>query len=621
MILEQIKGPEELKALPPGDLKTLAQEIREFLIEKISHTGGHLASNLGVVELTIALHTTFNLPEDKLIWDVGHQSYTHKILTGRMADFDELRQYGGLSGFPKRKESPYDSFDTGHSSTSISAGLGIALGRDLKGLDYKVVSVIGDGALTGGMAYEALNNAARMKRNFIIVLNDNKMSISENVGGMSRYLNGLRTGSGYNDLKKNVADALDRIPVVGSVMIDKIKRTKNSIKQLFIPGMLFENMGITYLGPVDGHNIPAMCKVFKEAQKLDHSVLVHVITKKGKGYRPAEKNPSRFHGVGPFDVGTGEPLSTQEHPSYTDVFSRKICQLGGQYPNLVAVTAAMPDGTGLTAFGKEYPFRFFDVGIAEAHAVTSAAGMAAAGLRPVVAVYSSFLQRGFDQVLHDVCIQNLPVLFAVDRAGLVGSDGETHQGIFDYSYLTCIPNMSVMAPKNLWELRAMLDFAMEYNGPLAIRYPRGEAYRGLREFRQPIAYGKGEMLYEEKDIALLAVGSMVSTGEHVREKLKKEGYSCSLANGRFVKPVDTELVAHLAGNHGLIVTLEENVLQGGYGLAVTAYIHAHFPHIKVLNVALPDAYVEHGNVSILREGLGIDSDSIIRSMKAGGWLE
>ena len=621
MILEQIKGPEELKALPPGDLKTLAQEIREFLIEKISHTGGHLASNLGVVELTIALHTTFNLPEDKLIWDVGHQSYTHKILTGRMADFDELRQYGGLSGFPKRKESPYDSFDTGHSSTSISAGLGIALGRDLKGLDYKVVSVIGDGALTGGMAYEALNNAARMKRNFIIVLNDNKMSISENVGGMSRYLNGLRTGSGYNDLKKNVADALDRIPVVGSVMIDKIKRTKNSIKQLFIPGMLFENMGITYLGPVDGHNIPAMCKVFKEAQKLDHSVLVHVITKKGKGYRPAEKNPSRFHGVGPFDVGTGEPLSTQEHPSYTDVFSRKICQLGGQYPNLVAVTAAMPDGTGLTAFGKKYPFRFFDVGIAEAHAVTSAAGMAAAGLRPVVAVYSSFLQRGFDQVLHDVCIQNLPVLFAVDRAGLVGSDGETHQGIFDYSYLTCIPNISVMAPKNLWELRAMLDFAMEYNGPLAIRYPRGEAYRGLREFRQPIAYGKGEMLYEENDIALLAVGSMVSTGEHVREKLKKEGYSCSLANGRFVKPVDTELVAHLAGNHGLIVTLEENVLQGGYGLAVTAYIHAHFPHIKVLNVALPDAYVEHGNVSILREGLGIDSDSIIRSMKAGGWLE
>lgn len=621
MILEQIKGPEELKSLPPEDLKTLAGEIREFLIEKISHTGGHLASNLGVVELTIALHTTFNLPVDKIIWDVGHQSYTHKILTGRMAEFDELRQYGGLSGFPKRKESPYDSFDTGHSSTSISAGLGIALGRDLKGQNYKVVSVIGDGALTGGMAYEALNNAARMKRNFIIVLNDNKMSISENVGGMSRYLNGLRTGSGYNDLKKNVADALDRIPVVGSVMIDKIKRTKNSIKQLFIPGMLFENMGITYLGPVDGHNIPAMCKVFKEAQKLDHAVLVHVITRKGKGYRPAEKNPSHFHGVGPFDVETGKPLSKQQYPSYTDVFSKKICQLGEQYPNLVAVTAAMPDGTGLTAFGKKFPHRFFDVGIAEAHAVTSAAGMAAAGLRPVVAVYSSFLQRGYDQVLHDVCIQNLPVLFAVDRAGLVGSDGETHQGIFDYSYLTCIPNMSVMAPKNMWELRAMLEFAMEYDSPLAIRYPRGEAYRGLREFRQPIIYGKGEILYEEQDIALLAVGSMVSTGEHVREKLKKEGFSCSLANGRFVKPLDTELVARLAEKHGLIVTLEENVLQGGYGLAVTAYIHEHFPHVKVLNVALPDAYVEHGNVSILREGLGIDSDSIIRTLKSGGWIE
>ena len=620
MILEHIKGPEELKSLPPEELKKLSQEIREFLIEKISHTGGHLASNLGVVELTIALHLTFNLPEDKVIWDVGHQSYTHKILTGRMAEFDELRQYGGLSGFPKRKESPYDSFDTGHSSTSISAGLGIALGRDLKGLDYKVVSVIGDGALTGGMAYEALNNAARMKRNFIIVLNDNNMSISENVGGMSRYLNGLRTGSGYNDLKKNVADALDRIPVVGSVMIDKIKRTKNSIKQLFIPGMLFENMGITYLGPVDGHNIPALCKVLREAQKLDHAVLVHVITKKGKGYRPAEKNPSHFHGVGPFDVDTGKPLSEQKNPSYTDVFSRKICQLGEQYPNLVAVTAAMPDGTGLTAFGKKYPHRFFDVGIAEAHAVTSAAGMAAAGLKPVVAVYSSFLQRAYDQILHDVCIQNLPVLFAVDRAGLVGSDGETHQGIFDYSFRTSIPNMSVMAPKNMWELRAMLEFAMEYDRPLAVRYPRGEAYRGLRDFRQPVAYGKGEMLYEEKDIALLAVGSMVSTGEHVREKLKKEGYACSLANGRFVKPIDIELIDRLAGNHGLIVTLEENVLQGGYGLAVTAYIHQNYPHIKVLNVALPDDYVEHGNVSILREGLGIDSDSIIRTMKAGGWM-
>ena len=558
MILEQIKGPEDLKKLTSEELSQLAEEIRAFLIEKISHTGGHLASNLGVVELTIALFRTFDLPEDKIIWDVGHQSYTHKILSGRRMEFDELRQYGGLSGFPKRKESPYDSFDTGHSSTSISAGLGIAQGRDILGEDYKVVSVIGDGALTGGMAYEALNNAARMKKNFIIILNDNKMSISENVGGMSRYLGGLRTGAGYNDLKKNVADTLERIPVVGGRMIDKIKRTKNSIKQLFIPGMLFENMGITYLGPVDGHNIPALCKVLKEAQKLDHAVLVHVLTKKGKGYEPAEKNPAHFHGVSPFDIKTGKPLAEKKYPTYTDVFSKKLCQLGETHPELVAVTAAMPDGTGVAAFGKKFPDRFFDVGIAEAHAVTSAAGMAAAGLRPVVAVYSSFLQRGYDQILHDVCIQNLPVLFAVDRAGLVGSDGETHQGIFDYSYLTSIPNMSVAAPKNLWELRAMLDFAMDYKAPFAIRYPRGTAYRGLKEFMQPIAYGKGEIIYEEENIALLAVGSMVSTGEHVRAKLKEEGVSCTLANARFVKPFDKELVERLAKNHRLIVTMEEN---------------------------------------------------------------
>lgn len=620
MILEQIKGPEDLKKLTSEELSQLAEEIRAFLIEKISYTGGHLASNLGVVELTIALFRTFDLPEDKIIWDVGHQSYTHKILSGRRMEFDELRQYGGLSGFPKRKESPYDSFDTGHSSTSISAGLGIAQGRDILGEDYKVVSVIGDGALTGGMAYEALNNAARMKKNFIIILNDNKMSISENVGGMSRYLGGLRTGAGYNDLKKNVADTLERIPVVGGRMIDKIKRTKNSIKQLFIPGMLFENMGITYLGPVDGHNIPALCKVLKEAQKLDHAVLVHVLTKKGKGYEPAEKNPAHFHGVSPFDIKTGKPLAEKKYPTYTDVFSKKLCQLGETHPELVAVTAAMPDGTGVAAFGKKFPDRFFDVGIAEAHAVTSAAGMAAAGLRPVVAVYSSFLQRGYDQILHDVCIQNLPVLFAVDRAGLVGSDGETHQGIFDYSYLTSIPNMSVAAPKNLWELRAMLDFAMDYKAPFAIRYPRGTAYRGLKEFMQPIAYGKGEMIYEEENIALLAVGSMVSTGEHVRAKLKEEGVSCTLANARFVKPFDKELVDRLAKNHRLIVTMEENVLQGGFGLPVTAYIHEHYPQVKVMNIALPDAYVEHGNVSVLRKGLGIDSDSIIQRLKAEGWL-
>ena len=615
MILELINGPEDIKKLTGKELDILRQEIRDFLIGKISRTGGHLASNLGVVELTMAIYLVFDLPKDKIIWDVGHQSYTHKILSGRKGEFDDLRQYGGMSGFPKRKESPCDAFDTGHSSTSISAGLGLAQARDVSGQDHFVVSVIGDGALTGGMAYEALNNAARMKKNFIIILNDNNMSISENVGGMSRYLNGIRTGDGYLDLKKYVTNVLSRIPVIGDELIDKISRTKNGIKQLLIPGMLFENMGITYLGPVDGHDVKALARALKEAKKLDHAVLVHVITKKGKGYEPAEKNPARFHGVDPFDVLTGESKKEKKNPSYTDVFSKTICQLAEKDPKITAVTAAMPDGTGLKRFSRLYPDRFFDVGIAEEHAVTSAAGMAAGGLKPVVAVYSSFLQRGFDQVLHDVCIHNLPVVFAVDRAGLVGSDGETHQGIFDLSFLSAIPNMSIFAPKNLWELKAGLEFAVSFGGPFAIRYPRGEAYRGLKEFNAPVEYGRGEMLYEEKDIALLAVGSMVSTGEHVREKLKSEGWSCTLANGRFVKPFDEELVDRLAKKHWLIVTMEENVLQGGYGLMVTRYIHEHYPHVKVMNIAIPDGYVEHGNVSLLRKGLGIDSDSVIWRMK------
>lgn len=615
MILERINGPWDIKKLNSQELSALSQEIRDFLIRKISRTGGHLASNLGVVELTMALFLAFDLPKDKIIWDVGHQSYTHKILSGRREDFDALRQFGGMSGFPKRKESPCDAFDTGHSSTSISAGLGLAQARDVLGEDYFVVSVIGDGALTGGMAYEALNNAARIKKNFIIVLNDNNMSISENVGGMSKYLNSIRTGEGYLDLKKYVTNILSRIPVVGDSLIDKISRTKNGIKQLLIPGMLFENMGITYLGPVDGHNVKALSRALKEAKKLDHAVLVHVITQKGKGYAPAEKNPSRFHGVEPFDILTGEPKREKKYPTYTDVFSKTICRLAKDDKRIVAVTAAMPDGTGLKRFSRLFPERFFDVGIAEEHAVTSAAGMAAGGLKPVVAVYSSFLQRGFDQVLHDVCIQNLPVVFAVDRAGLVGSDGETHQGIFDLSYLSAIPNMSVFAPKNLWELTAGIKFALSYDGPIAIRYPRGEAYRGLLEFKAPVEYGRGEMLYEEKDIALLAVGSMVSTGEHVREKLKAEGWSCSLANGRFIKPFDRELADRLARNHWLIVTMEENVLQGGFGLMVTEYIHQNYPKVKVMNIALPDSYVEHGNVSLLRKGLGIDSDSVIWRMK------
>ena len=614
MILERINGPDDIKTLNETELKALAEEIRRFLIEKISHTGGHLASNLGVVELTMALFLAFDLPRDKVIWDVGHQSYTHKILSGRKDNFDGLRQYGGLSGFPKRKESPFDAFDTGHSSTSISAGLGMALGRDVRGENYSVISVIGDGALTGGMAYEALNNAAQIKKNFIIVLNDNNMSISKNVGGISRYLSNLRADEGYNELKKSVVAALRSIPMVGNGMVQTLTRTKNGIKQLFIPGMWFENMGVTYIGPVDGHDVRQLVKIFREAKKMDRAVLIHVLTKKGKGYQPAEKNPSAFHGVEPFNPDTGKPLATKIYPTYTDVFSKTICQIAAEDSRVAAVTAAMPGGTGLSRFEKLYPDRFFDVGIAEEHAVTSAAGMAAAGLKPVVAVYSSFLQRAYDQILHDVCIQNLPVLFCVDRAGLVGSDGETHQGIFDLSFLSSIPNMSVMAPKNLWELREMLRFGVEYEGPLAIRYPRGQAYRGLKEFLAPVEYGKSELIYEESEFALLAVGSMVSTAEHVRFKLKKMGVSCSLINGRFVKPVDTDIVDYLAENHRVIVTLEENVLRGGYGEQITDYVQKRYKEIEVLNIALPDAYVEHGNVSLLRSDLGIDSDSVLKKI-------
>lgn len=619
-MLEKINGPKDIKALSWEELDVLGQEIRQFLIEKISATGGHLASNLGVVELTMAIYRTFDLPEDKVIWDVGHQAYTHKILSGRK-DFDDLRQFGGISGFPKRAESPCDSFNTGHSSTSISAGLGMAIGRDLRGEDYHVISIIGDGALTGGMAYEALNNAARINKNFIIILNDNNMSISENVGGMSKYLSGIRTGAGYNDLKRQITDLLEKVPVAGPRMIRRISMIKQGLKQLLIPGMLFEDMGITYLGPVDGHDVKQLSRVLNEAKRLDHAVLVHVLTKKGKGYAPAEKNPSAFHGVNPFDISTGKPKKAKTAPSYTDIFSKKLVELAGRDKRIVAITAAMPDGTGLTLFKNEFPDRFFDVGIAEQHAVTSAAGMAAAGMRPVVAVYSSFLQRGFDQILHDVCIQNLPVVFAVDRAGLVGSDGETHQGIFDLSYLTCIPNMAVLAPKNRWELEKELEFAFQYPGPIAIRYPRGEGYQGLKEYQAPVEFRRGELISEGEGIALLAVGSMVSTAEHIRDKLKEEGYDLTLANGRFIKPIDVKLVDRLAATHDCIVTLEENVLQGGFGLQVTSYVHKHYPDVRVLNIALPDAYVEHGNVSLLREALGIDSDSIIRRMRKEGFLK
>ncbi len=538
MALEKINRVNDIKKLEKKEWGSLAEEIRSFLIEKISVSGGHLASNLGVVELTMALHLAFDFPRDKVVWDVGHQAYTHKLLTGRKEGFDELRKYGGLSGFPKRKESDCDCFDTGHSSTSISAGIGLVKARDLQGGTETVISVIGDGALTGGMAYEALNNASQLKSNFIIVLNDNQMSIAENVGGMSRYLNGLRTAEAYTGFKEGLQNTLERIPVFGDGLVRQLKKTKNGLKQLVIPGMLFEDMGITYLGPVDGHNMDQMIRAFNDARRIRHAVLVHVRTQKGRGYAPAERHPARFHGAEPFEIATGLPSHKRTKASYTDIFSTVMRKLGDRDEKVVAITAAMPDGTGLKRFRNMFPDRFFDVGIAEQHAVTFAAGLAAGGLKPVVAVYSSFLQRAYDQILHDVCIQNLHVVFAIDRAGLVGSDGETHQGIFDLSYLSSIPGMTVMAPKNKWELSDMLKFAVQYQGPIALRYPRGEAYDGLAEFRAPVILGKSEILYEEADIALLAVGSMVKTAEQVREILKDAGYNCTLVNGRFVKPID-----------------------------------------------------------------------------------
>lgn len=611
MVLEKINQVGDIKQIPPEEYDTLAEEIRHFLVEKISRSGGHLASNLGVVELTMALHLCFDFPKDKVVWDVGHQSYTHKLLTGRKSGFDELRKYGGMSGFPKRKESDCDCFDTGHSSTSISAGIGLVAARDLQDGDEHVISVIGDGALTGGMAYEALNNASRLKRNFIIILNDNNMSIAENVGGMSEYLNGLRTNEAYTNFKTGVEQSLSRIPG-GSHLANQLKKTKSGIKQLFIPGMLFENMGITYLGPVDGHDIGKLQDILNKAKKVKGAVLVHVLTRKGNGYIPAERHPARFHGAEPFDIETGLPLNKKKKANYQDVFSTCMVKLGQRNEKVVAITAAMPDGTGLKRFKNIYPDRFFDVGIAEGHAVTFAAGLAAGGMRPIFAVYSSFLQRAYDQVLHDVCIQNLPVVFAIDRAGLVGSDGETHQGIFDLSYLSSIPNMHIMAPKNKWELSDMLKYAVEFDGPIALRYPRGEAYDGLKEYRRPIEYGKSEVIYEEEDIALLAVGNMVKIAEQVRKNLKEIGYSCTLVNARFVKPIDTEVLDMLSADHKLLVTMEENVRSGGYGEKVMDYVVEQELPVKLLNISLPDEYVEHGNVALLYEEVGIDAQTVTK---------
>lgn len=608
--LDRINEANDIKKIEPEAYDALASEIRSFIIESVSEHGGHLASNLGVVELTMALHLCMDFPNDKLIWDVGHQAYTHKLLTGRKEDFSGLRTFGGMSGFPKHKESPCDAFDTGHSSTSISAALGYARARDLKGEDRTVVAVIGDGSLTGGMAYEALNNVSHLKSNMIIVLNDNKMSISENVGGLSKHLTALRTRESYMDFKMDVEKKLKQIPHVGDSVARSVKKSKDSIRQLFVKGGFFEDFGIKYIGPIDGHDIKEMVRVLNALKRLNEPVVMHVVTQKGRGYVPAEKNPSAFHGVGSFDIATGESLAGKSL-TYTSVFSKTICRLGKAHPDVVTICAAMPDGTGLTAFKKYFPDRFFDVGIAEQHAVTFAAGLAAGGMHPFVAVYSSFLQRAYDQIIHDVCIQNLPVVFCVDRAGLVGADGETHQGIFDLSYLSMIPNMTVCAPKNKYELYDMLCFAYQYHGPIAIRYPRGSAYEGFKNMRPPIEYGKSELMFEGEKIALVAVGSMVQTAVQVREKLLDKGINATVVNARFVCPLDTECLDRLSRDHQWIVTMEENVLKGGFGEVCGDYLLAKHEDVRLIHVGVPDVYVEHGGVDQLKKTLHMDADSIV----------
>ena len=608
--LDRINEANDIKKIEPEAYDALASEIRSFIIESVSEHGGHLASNLGVVELTMALHLCMDFPNDKLIWDVGHQAYTHKLLTGRKEDFSGLRTFGGMSGFPKHKESPCDAFDTGHSSTSISAALGYARARDLKGEDRTVVAVIGDGSLTGGMAYEALNNVSHLKSNMIIVLNDNKMSISENVGGLSKHLTALRTRESYMDFKMDVEKKLKQIPHVGDSVARSVKKSKDSIRQLFVKGGFFEDFGIKYIGPIDGHDIKEMVRVLNALKRLNEPVVMHVVTQKGRGYVPAEQNPSAFHGVGSFDIATGESLASKSL-TYTSVFSKTICRLGKAHPDVVTICAAMPDGTGLTAFKKHFPGRFFDVGIAEQHAVTFAAGLAAGGMHPFVVVYSSFLQRAYDQIIHDVCIQNLPVVFCVDRAGLVGADGETHQGIFDLSYLSMIPNMTVCAPKNKYELYDMLYFAYQYHGPIAIRYPRGSAYEGFKNMRPPIEYGKSELMFEGEKIALVAVGSMVQTAVHVREKLLDKGINATVVNARFVCPLDTECLDRLSRDHQWIVTMEENVLKGGFGEACGDYLLAKHEDVRLIHVGVPDVYVEHGGVDQLKKTLHMDADSIV----------
>ncbi len=616
-ILEQIDNPGQLRRLSLPQLEKLAMELRALMIESVSKTGGHLAPSLGTVDLTLALYSVFDAAADTIVWDVGHQAYAHKILTGRRDRFGTLRQKGGITGFPKRSESPYDAFGTGHASTSISAALGMAVVRDLEGRHDHVLAVIGDGALTGGEAFEALNHAGDMGRNFIVVLNDNEMSIDHNVGAMSEYLSRIRVAPQYNRAKKDIEGLLKSIPGIGDKVLKTAGYIKEGVRAVLVPGGLFEEMGFTYVGPIDGHNIRLMQEVFSRVAAMEGPVLVHVRTKKGKGYLPAEIEPERFHGVGPFNALTGKAAAKKDQPiSYTKAFSDALLELAAQNPDILAITAAMPSGTGLKAFGERYPERFFDVGIAEEHAVTLAAGMAAAGKRPVAAIYSTFAQRGYDQMLHDVCLQNLPVVFCLDRAGLVGEDGPTHHGVFDLSYLRAMPNMTVMAPKDENELRQMLYTALQLDGPSAIRYPRGA---GLGVELEPgfaaLPVGRAEVLTHHGRIALLAVGSMVENASRAAIALSGDGIETTVVNMRFVKPLDTELLKKLSAEMDSIVTIEENVLAGGFGSAVAEFLADEDIRLPLLRIGIGDSFVEQGTRPELWELCGLQPEQIAARVK------
>ncbi len=613
-ILARVNSPKDLKKLSMTEMEQLAGEIRTLLLDVVSKNGGHLAPNLGVVELSIALHRVFDVPKDKLIFDVGHQSYVHKILTGRKDRFPTLRQYKGLSGFPKRSESECDAFGAGHSSTSISAAMGLATARDLAGDDYNVVAVIGDGAMTGGMSYEALNHAGYLHKRLIVVLNDNEMSISKNVGAMSKYFTQLRTGETYTKMKGDVEGWLKGLEYGDDVLM-AIDRVKKSIKYLMMPGSVFEHLGFKYFGPVDGHDLQGLMEVLQLVKKEKGPVLVHVVTKKGKGYKPAELEPNKFHGTGPFVIATGKKIvDPAAPPTYTEIFSKTLLEMAAKDEKITAITAAMPDGTGLTDFGKKYPSRFFDVGIAEQHAVTFAAGMAAQGFKPVVAVYSTFLQRAYDQILHDVCLQDLPVKFCLDRAGLVGDDGPTHHGIFDLAYLRSMPNMTIMAPRDENELQHMLKTALDYNGgPIAVRYPRGSGLGvPLDTELQDLPLGKAQVLQEGRNVSLWAIGSMVHTAWMAADILETQGFKVGVVDMRFAKPLDEELLRRQAKDYGFIVTLEEGILAGGVGSAVLETLNREglLEQTQVLNFGLPDKFVPQGDKKLLFRDLGLTAPQI-----------